>query len=630
MNSTALSRGCAGEACHSAAVSGYTCRESVATTDFRDTGSLLVDEVDPRIIDAINQLCRPLQHETLLAQCLKAVVTLEESVPIGHADCRIELAWRIVNALLFDMRHVDTCVRALLAAFPAEAPIRDRVWERRWLTALAVTERIRGNITQSLKAEAAGLSLAQEIGDLQGQASALANLAAHALLSARFDEALQLSELAAQVATQSSSLGPLANAHVIRGNALLYLGRYDDALNQACQALFAVGPGMLVPDKRRIVLAKALAAESLIAMGRAREAAVLVTSAERWAEQSGAWALVHETRRVRALLDVATGEVHSGLAVLRALRKELASETPSLFMDLLQSEYRARTMTGDQSGALDVLRELRSHFLAQAEQTLKALTEAPALAHYLQQDGRLAEIDRYLESKKLFARVVCPATNSWDYLVSLAASSVSPEDKSLEHGFRVGRLAGLVASSLRLGTEVEAAMFAAGLVHDVGKVGVPTELLLKQEPLSEAELAIYDAHTEVGAQLLEQAEFPDKRVVVNAARYHHASFDGLGGQSTVRGEDIPLEARIVSACDAFDGLVTGRPGQPAISVHRALEDIFRRSGRDFDPKVVDALVDAVRRLPADRAAIIDALSTGADENPYFASRRALRRAANPA
>jgi HD-GYP domain-containing protein (c-di-GMP phosphodiesterase class II) len=489
-----------------------------------------------------------------------------------------------------------------------------------------VTERIRGNIAQSLKAEAAGLSLAQEIGDLQGQASALANLAAHAVLSARFDEALQLSELAAQVAARSSSLGPLAIAHVIRGNALLYLGHYEDALDQACKALLAVGPGVLVPDKRRVVLAKALAAESLIAMGRARDAAVPVNSAERWAAESGAWALVREARRVRALLDVASGEVETGLAALRELRKDLAAETPSLLMDLLQSEFRARTMSGDHNGALDVLKELRSHFLAQAEQTLKGLTEAPALTPYLQQDRRLAEIDRYLESKKLLTRVVCPATNSWEYLVSLAASSISPEDESLEHGFRVGQLARLVASSLRLGKELGEALVSAGLVHDVGKVGVPTELLLKREPLSEAELAIYDAHAEVGAQLLEQAEFPGKRIVVNAARYHHATFDGLGSRSPIRAENIPLEARIISVCDAFDGLVTGRPRQAAISVELALEHVFRRSGRDFDPKVVDALVNVIRQLPSDAVEIVNKLTAGADDIPYFASRRALRNA----
>jgi HD-GYP domain-containing protein (c-di-GMP phosphodiesterase class II) len=566
-------------------------------------------------------------RDIMLARCKEALELLEGIPPQGFADTRIELAWNVVSALLYENAQTDVSVRALLAAFPADSAVSSRIWERRWLTALAVTERLRGNIVQSLKAEAAGLVLAQEIGDVQGQAAALANLAVHALLAARFDEALQLSEIAIEKATDALSVDVLAGVHISRGNTFLYLGRYEESLEQARDALIAVGPVRLVSDKGRIVLAKALAAESLIALGRVREAAVPVEAAERWSRDSGAWAGMYEARRVRALLDVARGEVLPGLTSLRKLRSELEVKTPSLLADLLQSEYRAHVMAGDEASALEVLKEIRTHFTSQAEQTLKGLREAPFLAGYLREDRRLAEIDRYLEAKSVLSRTVRPGNEGWDFLVSLAASSTAPEDPSLEHGLRVGRLGSLVAASLRLGTPFERAVMAAGLVHDVGKVGVPAELLLTRQALSDDERSLYDSHSETGAQLLEQAEYPDKRVVINVARHHHAMFDGHGGGVSLRGEDIPLEARIIGACDAFDALIVGRPRHPAVSSGQALEIIFRRSGRDFDPCVVEALVDVVRRLPSETSGLVAQLSETAEDMAFFGSQRALKRAA---
>jgi len=331
-----------------------------------------------------------------------------------------------------------------------------------------------------------------------------------------------------------------------------------------------------------------------------------------------------EARRVRALLDVALGETQRGLSVLQQMRSDVQS--PAIRLDLLQSEYRARLMANDQGGALRVLEDLRSHFIEQTEHVLKGLREAPALARYLQHDGRLAQLDRYLESKRLLTRVASPASNSWDYLISLAASSIAPEDPTLEHGLRVGCLSALVAAALHAPDLGEEVMVAAGLVHDVGKVGIPPEVLMSADPLTEPESALFDAHAETGAQLLEQADFPHKRAVINTARYHHCTFDGIGAHSPLRGEAIPLEARIVAVCDAFDGMLKGRPRRPALPVARALEELLRRAGRDFDPAVVSALVEVCRRLPSDSAALGDVLSAKAEDIPYFASRRAWRTA----
>ena len=132
------------------------------------------------------------------------------------------------------------------------------------------------------------------------------------------------------------------------------------------------------------------------------------------------------------------------------------------------------------------------------------------------------------------------------------------------------------------------------LLHDVGKIAVPKEIVNKPGKLDEREWAIIKTHTVEGQRMLERVG-GFMREVGLIVRSHHERFDGGGYPDGLRGEQIPLEARIISCCDAFNAMTTTRSYRQAMPSAVALEELRENSGTQFDPRVVDALVAAVTR-----------------------------------
>jgi diguanylate cyclase (GGDEF)-like protein len=156
---------------------------------------------------------------------------------------------------------------------------------------------------------------------------------------------------------------------------------------------------------------------------------------------------------------------------------------------------------------------------------------------------------------------------------------------------RVGRVLGLDAAALR---DVE----HAAVLHDIGKIGIPSELLRKRGPLSTGEREHMRAHPEIGARILEPVE--RLRQLAPLVRFSHECWDGTGYPDGLAGEQIPLGARIISVCDAFDAMVSDRPYRGGRSTAEALAELRTHAGTQFDPAVVEAFEQAVRdhRAPA--------------------------------
>lgn len=127
-------------------------------------------------------------------------------------------------------------------------------------------------------------------------------------------------------------------------------------------------------------------------------------------------------------------------------------------------------------------------------------------------------------------------------------------------------------------------------MHDIGKIGIPDHILLKPGRLDEDELVIMRAHPTIGASILANSSSPLIELAHSVALYHHEKWDGTGYPHGLKGEDIPIEARIVAVADVFDALTSKRPYKEAWSAERALAEMNAQKGRHFDPKVVDALV----------------------------------------
>ncbi|MHB8670054.1 MAG: HD-GYP domain-containing protein [Acidimicrobiales bacterium] len=132
------------------------------------------------------------------------------------------------------------------------------------------------------------------------------------------------------------------------------------------------------------------------------------------------------------------------------------------------------------------------------------------------------------------------------------------------------------------------------LLHDAGKVGIPERILGKPGPLSAAEWRVMRTHPLIGHQIL--ADIPFLRSAAEVVRYHHEMFDGSGYPEGLRGEDIPLPARVFSIVDAFDAMTTDRPYRTALPVDYAVEEIRRMSGSQFDPAIGEVFGPLAERL----------------------------------
>ncbi len=159
----------------------------------------------------------------------------------------------------------------------------------------------------------------------------------------------------------------------------------------------------------------------------------------------------------------------------------------------------------------------------------------------------------------------------------------------------VARLAMGVGTRMSLIPEELDELVRAAELHDVGKMAVPDEILRKPGPLSPEEWTFVRRHTIIGERILSAA--PALLPVAKIVRSSHEHWDGSGYPDGVAGEEIPLGARIVSVCDAFDAMITHRPYSPARSVDDALAELRACAGTQFDPAVVDAFCEEIASLP---------------------------------
>jgi diguanylate cyclase (GGDEF)-like protein len=176
-------------------------------------------------------------------------------------------------------------------------------------------------------------------------------------------------------------------------------------------------------------------------------------------------------------------------------------------------------------------------------------------------------------------------------LLSLAEALDLRDAGNTTHCHRVGRFSELVARELGLPPESVERIRLAGILHDVGRVGMPDELVSKRGPLDEGDWSWVRSHPEIGARMVETTEFDDIRSWV---LFHHERPDGRGypqGREALR--EVPLEARIIGVADAYEAMTSDRPYRPALDPEAAAQELRRGSGAQFDEQVVEALLRVV-------------------------------------
>jgi putative nucleotidyltransferase with HDIG domain len=184
-------------------------------------------------------------------------------------------------------------------------------------------------------------------------------------------------------------------------------------------------------------------------------------------------------------------------------------------------------------------------------------------------------------------------------ITALSAMADAREQGAKGHSKRVMDYALAIGAEMSLGTRDLEVLRFAGLLHDVGKVGISEEILLKPAPLTEVEMDAVRRHAQVGASIVEQIGFLE--VVSPAIMHHHERWDGNGYPAGLMRDEIPLLARILAVADSFEAMTSDRPYRSALTHPQARTEIETGSGTQFDPAVVEAFLEVLDRMQASGA-----------------------------
>jgi putative nucleotidyltransferase with HDIG domain len=221
---------------------------------------------------------------------------------------------------------------------------------------------------------------------------------------------------------------------------------------------------------------------------------------------------------------------------------------------------------------------------------------APALGDYEFSERKM----RLLEGIAHQAELAITNAGNFDNLERTFLSTVEALANALEakdeytsdHARSITDMALEVADEMKLDVQTIKRLELGALFHDIGKIGIPSDIIRKPGPLTDEERRIMEQHPELGERILEPIErLAEVRPIVRAC---HERYDGDGYPDGLSGDDIPIEARIIFVCDAFHAMTTDRPYRKRMPDEAAFHQLESNAGTQFDPKVVDAFVRVIK------------------------------------
>lgn len=171
---------------------------------------------------------------------------------------------------------------------------------------------------------------------------------------------------------------------------------------------------------------------------------------------------------------------------------------------------------------------------------------------------------------------------------SLRLAVDAKDSYTKNHSDRVSYYSVMIAKALNLPQEEINLIKDGGLFHDIGKIGIPDAILQKAGKLTDEEYHHIKNHPSIGEHILLPAKIFNS--IIPMVKHHHERYDGRGYPSSLSGENIPLEARIVCVADAFDAMTSDRSYRPRYTLNKAIEELKNAKGTQFDPKIVDLFV----------------------------------------
>lgn len=192
-------------------------------------------------------------------------------------------------------------------------------------------------------------------------------------------------------------------------------------------------------------------------------------------------------------------------------------------------------------------------------------------------------IEKYIGEKR----------NMIDLITSLANTLDSRDNYTAFHSNNVANYSKAIAEELKLKPNVCKNIYIGGLLHDIGKIGISENVLNKSSKLTTDEFHHIKKHPTIGYELVKHIKPFEKSGVLNMILYHHERYDGKGYPKGLKGDEIPLEARIMAVADAFDAMTSHRVYREARRLEFTLNELQKERGKQFDPVVVDAFLKRI-------------------------------------
>jgi putative two-component system response regulator len=291
----------------------------------------------------------------------------------------------------------------------------------------------------------------------------------------------------------------------------------------------------------------------------------------------------------------------NGFQVMEDLREiEHDSYIPVLVLTGLPDH--ATRLRALESGARD--------FLSKPFEHVEALTRIRNMIEVRLLHNEVREQNRILE-EKVRQRTQQLRETQLEIVRRLGRAAEYRDNVTGMHVIRMSHYCAELARAIGWDDEACEMLLHASPMHDIGKIGIPDRILLKEGKLTPEEWEVMKSHATIGAELLSGSTSPLMQMAMDIALSHHEKWDGSGYPNGLKGEEIPIVGRIVALCDVFDALTTERPYKPAWSVEEVIAEIDRQSGRHFDPNLVETFKSILPRILQIRERYTEKASTTA-------------------
>jgi putative two-component system response regulator len=293
-------------------------------------------------------------------------------------------------------------------------------------------------------------------------------------------------------------------------------------------------------------------------------------------DPSEAAALYGEFRPDLVILDLHMAPI-DGFSVLKQL-KELEAESYVPVLMMTASDDPEVLGRAYDAGARDFLRKPFDRVEALAR--IRGMLEIRLLHNHVREENRRLEEQVRARTKEL-------RETRLEVIHRLGRAAEYRDNETGMHIIRMSVSAACLARAAGMSSQECELLLNASPMHDIGKIGIPDRVLLKPGPLDDSEWAIMRTHPKIGAELLGGSPSELMQMAEEIALCHHEKWDGTGYPRGLRGEEIPLTARVCAVCDVFDALLSKRPYKEKWTVAEALAEIERRKGSHLDPRLVD-------------------------------------------